>query len=335
MKTKIIVTILCGMLLTTGTVLAIPSETMKTTTVGTRQVSPTSTDVPVWHVNDFWTYKVDNISVNYQQNNQTIYLTLSMDQLPLTVTSDSGDTYLLSFSTTASGHGIIDVVSDQGPINMILDFTDVQLTGSVRIDKTQLGIQSIEATLRGLFRLNIIEQPFVPFQIHHLPIPITVNVSIGCSTPISILSFPMDTGMTYGLQATNITINGEVHSIWLNIIHFANMIMGFFGRPFLSEEIDALLPVLNIKEALTAFGMGNIFSIPEVPDIFTTGGTMETLSVPEGTYEVYNISVADGIGSVFYAPAAGNVVKISGNFQDLIPYIQNLKMELIDTNYQG
>jgi hypothetical protein len=335
MKIKILVILLCGMLLTTSVVLAVPSENMKTSTVETRHVSPSSTDVPVWHVGDFWTYKVDNISVNYQQNNQTIYLSLSIDQLPLTVDSASGDAYTLSFSTKASGHGIIEVVSEQGPINMIVDFTNVKLSGSVMIEKTQLGIQSIDATLQGLFRLNIIKQPFVPFQIHHLPIPITMHVIIDCSSPISILAFPMDTGMTYGLQATNLTINGEVHSIWLNIIHFANTVMGFFGKAFLSEEIDALLPVLNIKDALTTFGLSNVFSVPEVPEIFTTSSTMEPLSVPAGTYNVYNISIAEGIGSIFYAPAAGNVVKISGNFQDMIPFIQNIKMELIDTNYQG
>jgi len=335
MKMKIIVTLLCGMLLTTSVVLAVPSNTMTTRTVETHPLSPASEDVPVWHVNDFWTYKVDNISVNYQQNNQTIYLTMTIDQLPLTVTSDAGDAYILSFTTQANGHVIIDVMSDEGPVNMVLDFTDMQLTGSVRIEKTQLGIQSIEATLRGLFKLNIIDQPFIEIPIKHLPIPLTINVSIGCSTPIAVLSFPMDMGMTYGVQATNLTINGDVRSIWLNVIHFINTIMGFFGKPFLTEEVEALLPVVNIKAALTAFGLNNVFSIPEVPDIFTTGNTTETITVPAGTYEAYNISIAGGIGSMFYAHSAGNIVKISGNFQDLIPYIQNIKMELIATNYQG
>jgi hypothetical protein len=219
---------------------------------------------------------------------------------------------------------------------MILDFTNVKLSGSVRIEKTQLGIQSIDATLQGLFRLNIIEQPFVPFQFHHVPIPVTMNITIGCSTPIAILSFPMDTGKIWNLSATNLTINGDIHSIWLNIIHFANTVMGFFGKAFITDpNIEALFPVINIRDALTVFGLPNVFSVPEVPEIFSTSSTMETLSVPAGTYDVYNISIADGIGSVFYAPAAGNVVKISGNFQDLIPFIQNIKMELIDTNYQG
>jgi len=336
MKTKLIVCLLCGMLLTTSVVLAVPSENMKTSTVETRHVSPLSADVPVWHVGGFWTYKVDNISVNYQQNNQTIYLSLSIDQLPLTVDSASGDAYTLSFSTKASGHGIIDVDAAQGPLNMIVDFTNVKLSGSVMIEKTQLGIQSIDATLQGLFRLNIIEQPFVPFQIHHFPIPITMHVIVDCSSPISILAFPMDTGLIYGLQATNLTINGEVHSIWLNIIHFANTVMGFFGKAFITDpNIEVLFPVINIRDALTAFGLPNVFSVPGVPEIFTTGNTTETITVPAGTYDVYNISIAEGIGSIFYAPAAGNVVKISGNFQDMIPFIQNIKMELIDTNYQG
>ncbi len=335
MKTKIIVTLLCFMLLTTSIVLAVPSTTIGASSGETHHTSSLAVGVPVWHVNDAWTYKIDNISINYQQDNQTIYLTMSVDQLPLTVNSDAGDTYILGFSTKASGHGVIDVVADQGPIKMNVDFKNVELAGSVSIEKTQLGIQTIEATLKGLFRLYIIEQHFIPFQFHHLPIPLTMNITIGCSTPIAVLSFPMDTGMTYGLQATNITINGEISSIWLNLINFANKIMTLLGNPFLSDDIAALLPVVNIKSALATFGFPNVFSIPAVPDIFTTGATTETLSVPAGTYNAYNISIVEGLGSMFYAPAAGNVVKINGNFQGIIPFIQNIKMELIDIDYQG
>ena len=335
MKTKVMATLLCCMLLTTSLMLATASEKMMTTNAGTHHIQPLSVDVPVWHVGDFWTYKVDNVSVNFQENNQTIYLTVSIDQLPLTVERATADSYALSFSTKANGHAIIDVDAGDGPINMVVDFTNVQLSGSIMIEKTQLGIQSIDATLHGLFRLNIIEQPYTNLSFHHVPIPITMNVTIAFSNPVSILAFPMDTGKSWNLSATDFTINGEIHSVWLNIIHFANAIMGFFGNSFLSPEIETLLPVVTIRDALTMFGIGNAFSIPEVPGIFTSGSTMETITVPAGTYDAYNISIVEGIGSIFYAPVAGNVVKIGGNFQGVIPFIQNIKMELIATNYQG
>jgi hypothetical protein len=334
MKTKIIATLLCGMLLTTSLVLAIPSENKLRTDTETRQVSPVSADVPVWHMGNTWTYKVDNISVNFQENNQTIFLTMSIDQLPLTVSSDSGDSYTLSFSTKASGHGIIDVITDQGRLNMQINFNNAAIQGSVIIEKTELGIQSVAATLHGTFHLTIIQWPGggqPPFS--HLPIPVTMNVTLGSSSPIAFLSFPMEVGAVWNLSAADLTVNGEIHSIWLNIIHFINMIMGLFGQNFLPPEIEVLLPVVNIKDALAAFGIGNVFSVPEVPGIFSCEN-ITTVTVPAGTYQAYDISIAQGVGSVFYAPTAGNIIKLKGNFHDLIPYIQDLNMELISTTYQ-
>lgn len=334
MKIKLFAIILCGMLLTTCVVFAAPSEKMMTTKTETRHVSSLSADVPVWHVGDFWTYKVNNVSVNFEEDNQTIDLTLSVDQLPLTVASISGDSYTLSFSTKASGHGLINIDAGDGPINMTIDFTNVKISGNVMIDKTMLGIKSIDANLKGLFKLDIIQQPYFNFSLHHIPIPITMNMTIDSNSSVSVLAFPMNIGISWNVSASDFTINGKIHSIWLNIIHFANTIADFFGKPFLSPQIDALLPVIDIKDVLTTIGIGNVFSIPEAPGIFNCLNT-ENITVPAGTFNAYNISIADGIGSIFYAPVAGNVVKIGGNFHDVIPYIQNLNMELIDTNYQG
>jgi len=309
MKTKIIVTLLCAMLLMTGVVFAVPSKNTMIASSETQPVSPVSDPVPIWQMGDSWTYKVDNISINFQQNNQTIYLTLTIDKLPLTVTSVSGDAYTLSFSTKGSGHGIIDVETDQGPVNLEITFTGATVNGIVMIEKTGLGIQSMSATLHGFFHLTVIEFPQkLPFT--HLPIPVTMNMS-----------------------ATNFTVNGDVHSLWLNVIHFVNMFLGLFGQDFLPPEIESLLPVVNIKDALTTFGLPNVFSVPEVPELFVCGDKT-AVAVPAGTFDAYDIAVAGGIGSIYYAPTAGNVIKISGNFHDIIPYIQDLNMELTSTTYQ-
>lgn len=321
------------MLLTSCVVLATPSEKIMKTKPGTQHLSRLSTDVPVWHVGDYWTYKVDNISFNFEEDNQTINMLLTVDQLPLNVTDDSGDYYTLSFSTKASGHGQIDVNLGDGPINIVIDFTGITIDGNVLIEKTSLGIKSIDANLKGRFKIDIIEQPYTNLSLPHIPIPFTMNLTIACGTPVSILSFPLDTGKTWNLSATNFTINGKIHSFWFNVIHFVNMILGFFGYQLLPPEIEVLFPVIDIKDALTTFGIGNVFSIPEVPGIFQCLN-IENITVPAGTYDAYNISIAEGIGSIFYAPAAGNVVKIAGNFQQVIPYIQNVNMELVDTNYQ-
>lgn len=333
MNTKIIVILLCVMLLTTGVVLAVPAPKDMITRMKTNQVSPVSDVVPIWRVGDTWTYKIQNISLNFEENNQTINLILTIDQLPLRVTSDSGDSYSLSFSTKGSGHGVIDVTTDQGPLNAEINFQDATIQGSIVIEKTKLGIQSMDAKLHGTFHLTIIEFPGGQLPFSHLPIPVTMNVTLGFSNPVAVLSFPMDTGTIWNLSASDLTVNGDIHSIWLNIIHFVNMIMGIFGNNFLPPEIDALLPNVNIKDALTTFGLPNVFSTPEIPGLFACGNKT-TVTVTAGTFDAYNISIAEGIGTIYYAPTAGNVIKISGNFHDIIPYIQDLNMELSSTTYQ-
>ena len=38
-----------------------------------------------------------------------------------------------------------------------------------------------------------------------------------------------------------------------------------------------------------------------------------------------------GIGQIFYSPDVANVVKIQGNFHELLPIVENIEMELVET----
>ena len=35
-----------------------------------------------------------------------------------------------------------------------------------------------------------------------------------------------------------------------------------------------------------------------------------------------------GLGNIYYAPEVGNIVKITGNFEDVLPFISNINAEL-------
>jgi len=333
MKTKLIVLIICGMLMTSFFVLAKPPENMVLDKQSpTRATSSSDANVPVWEIGDYWTYKIDNISISFEEENQTINLFISIDSLPLTVTNDTGSYYTLSFSTTTSGHAKIDGDLGDGPINISITFSSVKISGDVMIEKTTLGIKSISALLKGRFIVDVIEQPYINLSLQTIPVPITMNTITTFGVPISMLSFPLSTSTSWNLSATNFTVNGKIHSIWLNILHFINLIAKLLGNEFLPPEIESLLPVVDIKDALITFGIGNIFQIPEIPDAFLCMNT-ENISVPAGNYEAYNISMAGGLAQAFYAPAAGNVVKITGNIEQIIPYIHNINMELLETNY--
>ena len=75
-----------------------------------------------------------------------------------------------------------------------------------------------------------------------------------------------------------------------------------------------------------------MFQIPAIDSAFFCLNT-ENITVLAGDYEAYNITIIGGMAQCFYAPTAGNVVKITGNLEELIPYITNINMELLSTNY--
>jgi hypothetical protein len=75
-----------------------------------------------------------------------------------------------------------------------------------------------------------------------------------------------------------------------------------------------------------------VFQTPAISDAFFCLNT-ENITVPAGTYEAYNITLVGGLAQCFYAPTAGNVVKIAGNLEEIIPYLKGINMELLSTNY--
>ncbi|MGF3554157.1 MAG: hypothetical protein ACQXXF_02630 [Thermoplasmatota archaeon] len=102
----------------------------------------------------------------------------------------------------------------------------------------------------------------------------------------------------------------------------------------ISDMLVDILPVINISYILTEYmKIGNIFETPEIPEIFMCED-LEEIIIQNKIYNAYNISVIGGIGNIYYAPDAGNIVKIIGHFKDILPFISDLNIELIETNYQ-
>jgi hypothetical protein len=335
MKKKLIGLIICFMLITTFLSVAKPIEKKDIKLPETPStVTSFDTDVPVWEIGDQWTYKIDNITISYQQENQTLDLYFSIAELPLTVIALDNTTYTLTFETSVSGSSKIYADLGDGPINMTITFTDMKISGNITIEKSNLRIKSLNALLKGRFMVDIIQQPYIqlPFSLPVIRVPVTMNISTNFETPFSLLSFPLDTSMIWNSTATNLTLNGKIHSIWFNIIRFLNNIATLFGNEFLPPEIASLLPIVDIHDALTTLGSGNAFEMPMIPSAFICLNT-ENITVPAGTYNSYNITILGGLAHGFYAPAAGNIVKLTGNIEEIIPYMTNINMELLNTTY--
>lgn len=333
MKMKLMGVLIGIMLITTFIVVAHPSDVNpKKTITDTPESLTYSIDVPIWEIGDEWVYKIDNITIDRSQPGRDIYLYLQLAELPLTVSANDTTTYTLDFETTASGNSIINANLPNGPLNMTITFTNLDLTGSIVIEKSTLGIKTLTADLNGRLQVHIINQPFLPISLPALPCKIEANFVGDFSNSVAMLTFPLNTSMFWNLTATNLTMNGEIRSPWFYVIMFINNIAKLLQNPLLTPEIEALLPVVNLKDALIATMGTNIISIPMIPFAFICN-TTETITVAGHTYDTYNISILNGMAHCYYAPTAGSVVKLAGNLQAIFPALKNINMELLSTNY--
>jgi hypothetical protein len=336
MKTKIIGLLICIMLLTTLFAAAKPANTISEKTSATTQsASASMVDVPVWTVGDTWTYQVDDISINYTTETQSIQLHGSLSELPLEVTSTTGDFYTLSFETTMNGIGYINANPVDGPVNVSVTISDLAIHGTVQIEKSSLGIKDISLSFDNQkITFNIIDQPFLPLPnwLHVLSAKFTSDIDVNCDISVALLTFPLNTGMLWDLVATSFSVNGQLESKLFNLLYFLNNFVKLFGRELIPAEIAALLPIIDFNEALTSFLGTNVFEIPGFVGVFYCPAT-ETVSVPAGTYDAYNITLMGGLGQCYYAPTAGNIIRLRGNFESLIPFVQSIDLTLLDTTY--
>jgi len=334
MKTKLIGMLISIMLMTTLLVVAKPPQKIESKSSTEMMSTVYNADVPLWEVDDQWTYKIDDISIVNQEVGRSINLHITIAEIPLTVSSTTGDFYTLDYQTSLNGQCTVSVDLGSGPINFSMSFSNLDVSGKVLIDKSTLGIKDISAGFtKEKFSIQI-KQSIIPLPrfLQKFSARITMNMATTFDTPFSLLTFPLNTGTVWNLPSTNITINGKIQSFYLNLINFLNKIAKLFGKEFLPPEIAALLPVIDIKDTLTTLGYGNVFPIPSMTNAFNCSNT-ENITIPAGTYEAYNITLFGGPTQCYYAPTAGNIVKILAHLEEIDPNVKNIKIELLSTNY--
>ena len=329
MKKNVVGIFICLMLITSLFTLVTPAENkVKDKELIQPLTIPLQVDVPIWEIGNQWVYRIDDVNIKFNDTNTLFDMSLSIDTLPLTVRTLDETSYTLAFETKISGNAKLDMDRGDGPINISITFSNLKFSGDIIFEKATLGIKGLLGSFNGRFWVKINEQPIVPLPpLPSLPVKIKANLVSDFSDSITPLMFPLNDSMIWNLTETNLTLNGEIRSPWLYLVLFIN---SFYE--FLPPEIAALLPVVDIKEAFTTLGRENIISIPMIAGAFYCMNT-ETITVPARTYDAYNITIMDGMARCFYAPDAGNIIKLTGNIEDLIPFITNINMELLSTTY--
>lgn len=322
------------MLLTTFFAVAQPIQ-KKDMRHSSNSMASSMIDVPVWEIDDTWTYKIEDITMDFSNANQSIRMDLSIAELPLIVTAVTDEYYTLSFTTTMNGQGHFSANLGDGPINVSISFTNAAITGSLQFDKATLGIEDASVSfVKQKITFNVIEQPYLPLPdwLHVISAKVTSNVDILSDSSVTLFKFPLMTGSAWNLSATNLSTTGTIQSLFLNLLNFLNNIAKLFDKEFLPADFAALLPVIDIKDAMMTYRGTNVFQVPVVPYAFMCFNK-ENISVIAGLFEAFNITLFGGLGQCFFAQDAGSIILLKGNFEQLIPFVKNIDMELTDTTY--
>ncbi|UCD13953.1 MAG: hypothetical protein JSW60_00620 [Thermoplasmatales archaeon] len=340
MKSKLVGFLVCMMLITTFLTTAINVENTDLKKLTQTEIVTTSfdDDVPIWKVGHKWIYKIKDINIDLEENgskaeqNKSFQVHLEIDELPLEVVDDTID-YDVEFKANLKGNYSVFIEEDNSTIDIEGKLIGTTIKGNIFFNKSNLGIKKVDYKISGILTVKIKELPDdwnIPKILAAIPLPATITTTIDFDVPYTLLKFPLNaSGYRWGLHGTNFTVNGKVQSIWLTILKFINDIATILDYPLLPEDIAALLPVIDIKEALETRGMDNTFEIPEVPSIFSCY-SMDNITVPAGNFSAYNISVAEILGKIYYAPTAENIIKIAGQLGDLLPFMTSLEMELVE-----
>jgi len=370
MNSKIFGIIVCILLITSY--IAIAENTEKTSTKSSfEKLSNASfdADTPIWVVGNTWRYKIDDLTIDYEQEGQYIHVSLLTDKLELKVVNVTTDSYVVEIDAAIKGSGNAYIDLGEGPYNITLNLNNTKLTGTIVFNKSDLGITQLNPKLEGRLVVKINELPNVSIPIS-IPIPLfggSINIFTNLSIPLTIINFPLNVSNIWGVPGTSISIDGTIKSPYLNLLDSLNrrvrnhwnltflimiLIMEIYGEIYgytidedvlaaikeaaktISDILFDILPVINISYVLTNYmQIGNVFETPEIPAILLCEST-EDITVQGNSYNAYNISVIGGIGNIYFAPDAGNIVKISGHFKDIIPFVSDLNIELKETNYQ-
>jgi hypothetical protein len=109
MRKKIIGMFVCMLLLVTATLPVMGIKTIDNSTVNNLIIDSERTvsshDVPIWKKGTVWTYKIDDVNLDYVDNESgaVFHLHFGTGNFPVKVVSTSGSSYLVSFNVKSQG----------------------------------------------------------------------------------------------------------------------------------------------------------------------------------------------------------------------------------------
>jgi hypothetical protein len=295
-------------------------------------------EIPSWKVDQSWRYKLNNVDFLLSEvEGRNIDLHLNSGILNLRITDETLNSYIASFKTDdleVSADVKFDFYTDDDPFSLALTFKDAKLNGEIVFNKQSLGIEEINANIALTFDSSSLPIELPNLIVKLIPkIPIDLAIQAKFSKPFNLIEFPIDGDSYWGVPAFTITIDGTAESIYLRILHFINKLAGIIGLEFIPPELQGFFPVIEISDILDFLGIENTIEIPETEETlrkptFECKG-LKSINIPAGTFNSYVISIAGGLGDMYYSAEKENIVKIEGYLGEFIPVADNLNLELV------
>ncbi|MDH7507159.1 MAG: hypothetical protein QHH15_05170 [Candidatus Thermoplasmatota archaeon] len=256
-------------------------------------------DVPIWNIGNYWTYDIDTLILDLYQTGQIISLNLTWEDLKLEVKTKTIESYTIDVTGKITGSFLYD---NGAGIRLAGKLYYNKFSGNIQIRQSDIALEKGDFKLKSIALLK--EHPFpIPIPI---PVPITITFNITNNMPRPFIDFPL--------------YNGK---------------MGFINETLVSSKILVESIVLKILNIITSSVPSEInyeyqMNIPEL----LYNASVENITVKAGTFNAYNIVFYEGLlGSVYYAPLAGNIIKAHAEFtiEDLLNF--KFHGELKNYNY--
>lgn len=248
------------------------AATKSASTVSSFKSAPLDDDVPTWNVGNTWTYTVSNITVNYNQAGQQIFMKGTINDFTWTVTDTTGDYYTVAFTGKLSATYDLLLNSQTSTIHLVGSFTPTltRLKGTIQFTKSNLQIHAVSIQLLGITMTKINSLSFA------IPLPFKLISEGSLTTDFPLFDFPLYMLKYWDLPDLTLTMSSTFGGIF-----------GLIQIPFTVYVHYSWMPFA-----------------------FFTLGT-EDVTVPAGTYNAYKIQSLIGDYFVYYyASDVGNIVKI-------------------------
>lgn len=300
-------------------------------------------DVPTWEEGMSWTYAVDDVTFTFDEvEDRSVDLSFSIGDITLEVVEATGGSYRTAFHAddlTISVDGLLDL-GDGHPIELTGAISDGTVDGHIVFDTDTLAITAMDAQLSLTIDPDSLPlgslPPFVEKLFDIIPLVINVDAEATFEEAYPLLSFPLETGDSWGLPEVGVDVDGTITSFWFRLAHLADILGGFLGMNLLPDYIADMLPVITAREVLSMLNLSaDDLETPGIEDplyhdihLFQCGDR-SPVSVPAGSFDARYVGMIRDIGRVYYAPEAQNIIKVEGVFGDILPVMEDISLELV------